>query len=323
MPWSESEYGRAICDGCCAASKALNWRGRKHLKEIGAYVPKGNRSQMIYCPICIMTKPEAFGGQKSLSMTWDMAETFFESHWYTPVQLHELGYTTRMVQGEDVVEKLDARNKMNEKFGVVEGKAFLPNEAQLDGVTSLQYGSSSAGESSNVFIDVSDGERPAGLGGGKGPAGLYGHRHSFQIKDKPKKLTRSSTMGLINSMKLINALSIDLPFHPPAMLGCGHKRPQRGPEMRMATLDELRQTKFPPRMSQDAQIDLQDVRSDSSLSVASSVAAFKFLELVCDDSGSSVQDDSDYPAPACSSLNLGSADDNDSESSIGSSSFLR
>ena len=63
-------------------------------------MPKGNRSQMIYCPICIMTKPEAFGGQKSLSMTWGMAETFFESHWYTPVQLLELGYTTRMVHGE-------------------------------------------------------------------------------------------------------------------------------------------------------------------------------------------------------------------------------
>ena len=223
---------------------------------------------------------------------------------------------------QDVIEKFDARNKMNETFGVVEGKAFLSNEAQLDGVTSLQYGSSSAGESSNVFIDVGDGQGPAGLGGGKGPAGLYSHR-DFKNKDKPKKMTRSSTMGQINRMKLINALSIDLPFHPPEMLGCGHKRSQRGTEMRMARLDELRQTKFPPRMSQDAQIDLQDVRSDSSLSVASSVAAFKFLELVCDDCGSSVQDDSDYPAPACSSLNLGSADDNDSESSIGSSSFLR
>ena len=100
MPWSESEYGRAICDGCCAASKAVNWRGRKHLKEIGAYVPKGNRSQMIYCPICIMTKPEAFGGQTSHSMTWDMAQTLFESHWHTPAQALELGYTTRIVQGE-------------------------------------------------------------------------------------------------------------------------------------------------------------------------------------------------------------------------------
>ena len=74
---------------------------------------------------------------------------------------------------QEVVEKLDARNKMNEKFGVVEGKAFLPNEAQLDGVTSLQYGSSRAGESSNLFIDVGDGQRPKGLGDGKGPAGLY------------------------------------------------------------------------------------------------------------------------------------------------------
>ena len=100
MPWSGSAYGRAICDGCCAASKAANLTGRKHLKEIGAYVPKGSGSEVIYCPICIMTKPEASGGQASLSMTRDMAQTLFESHWHTPAQALELGYTTRRVQGE-------------------------------------------------------------------------------------------------------------------------------------------------------------------------------------------------------------------------------
>ena len=93
---------------------------------------------------------------------------------------------------QEVVEKLDARDKMNEKFGVVEGKASLPNEAQLDGVTSLQYGSSGAGESSNLFINVGDGQRPKELGGGKDLAGLYSHR-DFQNKHKPKKVTRSST----------------------------------------------------------------------------------------------------------------------------------
>ena len=83
----------------------------------------------------------------------------------------------------EVVEKLDARDKMNEKFSVVEGKAFLPNEAQLDGVTSLQYGSSGAGESSKQFNNV---------GRGRGPAGLWSH-HDF-IRSS-QKMTRSSAMG--------------------------------------------------------------------------------------------------------------------------------
>ena len=66
--------------------------------------------------------------------------------------------------------------------------------AQLDGVTSLQYGSSGARESSNLFIGVGDGQRPKGLGDGKGPAGLYSHR-DYKNKGKPKKMTRSSAMG--------------------------------------------------------------------------------------------------------------------------------
>ena len=136
-------------------------------------------------------------------------------------------------------------------------------------------------------------------------------------------MTRSSTMGQINRMKLINALSIDVPFHPPETLGCGHKRTQRGKEMRLEKLDELRRTTFPPQRSQDAQRDFLDVTSDSNSSVASSVTAVKFFEFVCDNCGSSIEGDGDEGAPACSSSVLGSANDIDSESSIGSSSFLR
>ena len=98
MPWSGSAYGRAICDGCYAASKDGNFTGRKTLKEIGAYVPKGNGSEVIYCPICIMTKPEAHGGLASHSMSWDKARKLFESHWHTPEEALELGYTARMDQ---------------------------------------------------------------------------------------------------------------------------------------------------------------------------------------------------------------------------------
>ena len=88
--------------------------------------------------------------------------------------------------------------------------------------------------------------------------------------------------------------------------------------MHLARLDELKQTTFPRRWSQDAQMDFHDVKSDFSSSVASSVTARKFLEFVCHDCGSSVEGDPDEDAPACSSLNLGSADDNDSVGSISS-----
>ena len=122
-------------------------------------------------------------------------------------------------------------------------------------------------------------------------------------------------------MKLLNALSLDVPFHPPEMLGCGHRRFQRGREMRLAKLEELRRMTLPPKRGQDAQMDFHDVKSDSS--VASSVTALKFFQYVCDTCGSSIEGDGDEGAPACSSIDLGSANDNDSESSIGSSSFLR
>ena len=103
MPWIGSKIGRAICDGCYAASKDAHFTGRNDLKEIGAYLPKGNGSEVIYCPICIMTKDEAFGGQASLRMTFgimtkDKADALFASHWHTPEEALERGYTTRMVQ---------------------------------------------------------------------------------------------------------------------------------------------------------------------------------------------------------------------------------
>ena len=117
-------------------------------------------------------------------------------------------------------------------------------------------------------------------------------------------------------MKLINALNFDVPFQPKGMLGFGHRRSQRGEEMRLANLDELRLTTFPPKRSQDAQMDFHDVKSDSSSSAASSVTARKFFEFVCDDCGSLIEGDPDEDAPACSSLNLGSEDENESVGSI-------
>ena len=117
-------------------------------------------------------------------------------------------------------------------------------------------------------------------------------------------------------MKLINALNFDVPFQPKEMLGFGHKRSQRGEPMRLATLDELRQTSFSLKRRQDAHMDFHDVKSDSNSSVASSVTALKFFEFVYDDCSSLIEDDSDEDAPACSSLNLGSEDENESVDSI-------
>ena len=98
MPWSDFEYNRAICDGCCAASKAADLTGRISLHKIGAYVPRHSGTEVIYCPICIMTKPEAHGGLASHSMSWDKARKLFESHWHTPAEALALGHTAGMVQ---------------------------------------------------------------------------------------------------------------------------------------------------------------------------------------------------------------------------------
>ena len=98
MPWSDFEYNRAICDGCRAASKAADLTGRISLHKIGAYVPRHSGTEVIYCPICIMTKPEAHGGLASHSMSWDKARKLFENHWYTPEEALALGHTAGMVQ---------------------------------------------------------------------------------------------------------------------------------------------------------------------------------------------------------------------------------
>ena len=98
MPWSELHFGRAICNGCYAASRDANFTGRKTLMEIGAYLPRGNGSAVIYSPRCIMTKPEAYGGLISLSMTRIKADELFGSHWHTPEEALALGYTAGMVQ---------------------------------------------------------------------------------------------------------------------------------------------------------------------------------------------------------------------------------
>ena len=133
--------------------------------------------------------------------------------------------------------------------------------------------------------------------------------------------TRTSWTGKFNKWKVINALNLDIVKAKPLqeeMLVFEQKSCQRGEEMHLATLDELKQTAFPRRWSSDAQMDFHDVKSDFSSSVASSVTALKFLEFVCHDCGSSVEGDPDEDAPACSSLDLGSADDNDSVGSISS-----
>ena len=140
MPWIGSVTGRAICDGCYAASKDANFTGRKTLKEIGAYVPKGCGSEVIYCPICIMTKDEAFGGKASFSMTWDKANELFESHWHTTAEALERGYTTGMVQGEarpeppeTPVGQLDQNHPSQQvPPGMFQGEALTPALAIQD-----------------------------------------------------------------------------------------------------------------------------------------------------------------------------------------------
>ena len=70
----------------------------------------------------------------------------------------------------------------DENLGVVEGKPFLQHEAQLESMTSLDYGSSGAGESSKEYPN---------LGGGGDPAGLWSHHN---LKEEAQKMTRCSTM---------------------------------------------------------------------------------------------------------------------------------
>ena len=69
--------------------------------------------------------------------------------WANDTESSEAAVEVRQeMKQQEVIEKLGAVNEKDEKSGVVEGKAFLQNEAQLDGMTPLEYGSSGAGESS-------------------------------------------------------------------------------------------------------------------------------------------------------------------------------
>ena len=140
MPWIGSKIGRAICDGCYAASKDAHFTGRNDLKEIGAYLPKGNGSEVIYCPICIMTNDKAWGGKASLDMNWEKANELFRTHWYTPAKALELGYTTGMVQGEarpeppeTPVGQLDQNHPRQQvPPGMFQGEALTPALAIQD-----------------------------------------------------------------------------------------------------------------------------------------------------------------------------------------------
>ena len=137
MPWIGS---RAICDGCSAASKDADFTGKRMLKKIGAYVPKGNGSEVIYCPLCILTEDDARGGLTVFSMTEDMAQTLFEQHWHSPAEALELGYTTRIVQGEARPEPPETpvghrdQNHPSQQVppGMIQGVALTPAFAIQD-----------------------------------------------------------------------------------------------------------------------------------------------------------------------------------------------
>ena len=76
MPWSDHCYNRAICDGCNAGTNRGDLHGRNCIRAIGGYLPPGNYSKVIYCPMCIMQNPSAYGGQASLRLCWKDALEF-------------------------------------------------------------------------------------------------------------------------------------------------------------------------------------------------------------------------------------------------------
>ena len=101
----------------------------------------------------------------------------------------------------------------------------------------------------------------------------------------------------------VNALHLELaqPKLPrKSELDLERKSPQHTKQRYLARLVELKQATFPPRWSQDSKLEPQDVRSDSGSSVASSVAARKCWESVCE-CGSSEEDEPGENAPTCSS----------------------
>ena len=163
------------------------------------------------------------------------------------------------------------------------------------------------------------------LGGGKGPAGLWSH--SDFVKKLPCATGQSSTLEvtlntrtsrsekvagfnhqLLEGMNGINALQLE------CVTPKSHVKLQK---RRLATLDELKKTMFPPRRSQASEVEPQDVKSASCSSVASSVAARELLQFVCD-CGSSEDVEFCGNAPSCSSLELNGDCSNESVGSTSS-----
>ena len=184
-------------------------------------------------------------------------------------------------------------------------------------------------------------EKPTELGSGTGPGGTFSHR-DFPKKVKPplarwqnstfeisldtrrswcdghqnykRSKVRSSNRRLLSNGKLlqemkgINALQLDFvrsEFH------------SKFPGSYIATLDELRQTTFPPRRSEASKMEPEDVKSVSCSSVASSVAARQLMKFVCDcDSSEDIEIGGS--APSCSSLELNGVCSNESVGSTSS-----
>ena len=121
------------------------------------------------------------------------------------------------------------------------------------------------------------------------------------------KYALSVGYGKIHLMRNINALELDF-VQANSLL----KLEKRW----LATLAELKKTTFPPRRSQASEVEPEDVKSVSCSSVASSVAAFEFLEFVCD-CGSVEEVEFGGNATSCSSLELRSDGSNES---VGSTS---
>ena len=184
-------------------------------------------------------------------------------------------------------------------------------------------------------------EKPTELGSGTGPGGTFSHRDvpkkvkpplarwqnsTFEItldtrrswfdshQNYKRSKVRSSNRRLLSNGKLlqemkgINALQLDSvrsEFH------------SKFPGSYIATLDELRQTTFPPRRSEASKIEPEDVKSVSCSSDASSVAARQLMKFVCDcDSSEDIEIGGS--APSCSSLELNGVCSNESVGSTSS-----
>ena len=83
MPWGKKLFGRAICDGCGAASKRNNLTGYKDLLTISGYLKRKVFPEPMWCPPCVLTEEDAAGGWDALKMTAEKAQTQRELHWFT------------------------------------------------------------------------------------------------------------------------------------------------------------------------------------------------------------------------------------------------